>query len=244
MKIRVLATEDDAIHEEKLRMVMDTCGFELLDVVADPNDLVRVITATRPDVLLMDIDLGEGKSGIELVKEVNEMYDIPTVYLTSYIDSQTFQEAKKTLPSAYITKPYKAEDLIRAIELSVFNNQNNSITNAQKSNSLVQGNFLFLKDGNTLSKIEMDDIKLVEADDKYCYLFTPDKKYMLKERLKNILIKLKRHKYCQIHRKFIINLEAIETIDLKHNQVNIIGKSISIGKSYKQEFLSNINAMG
>jgi len=98
LKIRVLAAEDEAIHADKLRMVLDTVGYKLIDVVSDSGQLHNLINATKPDVLLMDIDLGVVKTGIELVKEVNVAHDIPTVYLTSFTYNQTFREAKKTMP--------------------------------------------------------------------------------------------------------------------------------------------------
>ena len=66
-KIRILATEDDPIHEEKLRMVIDVLNYELIDVIADPHKIIPIIRATNPDVLLMDIELGSDISGIELM---------------------------------------------------------------------------------------------------------------------------------------------------------------------------------
>lgn len=79
-KIRILATEDDPIHEEKLRMVIDKLNYELIDVLTDPYQVISVIRATKPDVLLMDIDLNSDISGIDLVNKINELHDIPTVF--------------------------------------------------------------------------------------------------------------------------------------------------------------------
>lgn len=244
LKIRVLAVEDESIHADKLRMVLDTLGYELIDVISDPNQLLTMINATKPDVLLMDIDLGVEKTGIELVKEINDVHDIPTVYLTSYTDNQTFGEAKKTMPAAYVTKPYKAEDLIRAIELAVLAKQTSSTTILQQSKNVAAKKYLFIKNGNMLSKVATANIKLIEAYDKYCYIFTSDNKFMIKERLKNILLQLSSDVFCQVHRKYVINIDAIETIDLKKNEVVLMEKRISIGKTYKQDLLSNVSSIG
>ena len=56
-KIRILATEDDPIHEAKLRMVMDSLKYDLIDVIVDPHQVIPIIRATNPDILLMDVDL-------------------------------------------------------------------------------------------------------------------------------------------------------------------------------------------
>ena len=70
--------EDDDLHADVLRMVLDQLGYELIDVVDNHADALRLLGAARPDVLLMDIDLGGEETGIDLVRKVNEMADVPT----------------------------------------------------------------------------------------------------------------------------------------------------------------------
>ena len=106
-----------------LRITIEQLGYDLIDVIYKPSSLFLKIDATKPDILLMDIDLGDDVSGIDLVKEVNERYDIPVIYVTSFADSDTFQKAKKTYPAAYIVKPYTESELQRAIELAINNQQ-------------------------------------------------------------------------------------------------------------------------
>ena len=48
-RIRILATEDDALHEEMLRITIDKLGYELIDVVYRPSDLFLKLNATKPD---------------------------------------------------------------------------------------------------------------------------------------------------------------------------------------------------
>ena len=243
-KIRVLAVEDDPIHQDKLRMIIDVLGYDLIDVLNDHTRLMSIISATNPDVLLMDIDLGEDLSGIDLVLKINEIYDIPAVYLTSYADDQTFTEAKKTFPAAYITKPYDAEELKRAIELAVISNQNTRLNSSNTKNQLIARDNIFIKNGNTLNKLSISDIRLIEAYDKYCFIFTSNQKYMIKERLKNILLQLPEYQFCQVHRSYVINISAIESIDLHQNNIIVLGKSIGIGKTYKQNLFTNVNTIG
>lgn len=243
-KIRILATEDDPIHEEKLRMAMDVLGYELIDVLNDPQKVLAVIAAAKPDLLLMDIDLGSDISGIDLVKKINERHDIPTVFLTSFTDNKTFQEAKDTEPVAYITKPYETTELQRAIELAVYHKQKNpEIFSGWKNDVVLQGN-IFIKEGSSLTKISIVDTKLIEAYDKYCYIHTTEKRFMLKARLKNIITQLPHDLFCQVHRSYVVNLSAIDNIQMQQNKISILGKKIGIGKTYKQGLYSRINALG
>lgn len=242
-KIRILAAEDDPIHEEKLRMVLEVLNYELINVITDPHQVIPLIKATDPDILLMDIDLGNDISGIDLVHKINELYDIPTVFLTSFQDSETFNQAKETLPVAYITKPYKADELQRSIELAIFSkkHERKGLLSTKKSYGRKH---LFIKDGHSLTKVLHSEISLVEAYDKYCYIHTQRKKFMLKERLKNILDQLPDDLFVQVHRSYIVNIEAVDDIQLIQNRLLIGNKEIGIGKTYKQALLSRISTLG
>ena len=223
---------------------MDVLGYDLIDVLPDHTRLMSIISATRPDILLMDIDLGSNASGIDLVGKINEIHNIPTIYLTSFADDATFNEAKKTFPAAYITKPYKTEELKRAVELAVFTGQHDQISAALPGNQNGTRENLFIKTGNALKKVSVSEITLIEAYDKYCYIFTTGQKYMLKERLKNILSHLPASRFCQVHRSYIVNLSAIESIDLQQNYIVIMEKTIGIGKTFKQNLFASVDLLG
>ena len=239
-RIRILATEDDALHEEMLRITIAKLGYELIDVVYRPSDLFLKLNATKPDLLLMDIDLGEDVSGIDLIKEVNERYDLPVIYVTSFAESDTFQEAKLTHPAAYVVKPYKEPELQRAIELAISNRQEGASNFKGSVKNEIQNNYIYLKEEKALVKVELKSIQLVEAYDKYCFLYTADKKHMIRSRLKDIREQLPDSLFCQVHRSYIINTEAIEEIGLDDGKIHVAGKRISVSKTYKQDLYSRL----
>ena len=240
-KIRILATEDDTLHEEMLRITIEQLGYDLIDVIYKPSSLFLKIDATKPDILLMDIDLGDDVSGIELVKEVNKRYDIPVIYVTSFADSETFQKAKKTYPAAYIVKPYNESELQRAIELAINNQQNKFHSNEELKNNVVLNKHIFIKEGKALVKIEINAIKLIEAYDKYCFIYTTEQKNMFRSRLKDIYAQLPLSTFCQVHRSYIVNLNAIDKIIPNNHIIYTSGKEIPISKSYRQNLFSRLN---
>ena len=61
----------------------------------------------RPDLVLMDISLQGEMDGIETAKIINSRFNIPVIYLTSYIEKSVFEKAKSTNPYGYLTKPFK-----------------------------------------------------------------------------------------------------------------------------------------
>lgn len=243
-KIRILATEDDALHEEMLRITINNLGYELIDVVFKPDDLFLKLSATKPDILLMDIDLGTDVSGIDLIKEVNERYNIPVIYVTSFADSDTFKEAKKTFPAAYVVKPYEQSELQRAIELAIYNKAEILNFKAEANSNVIANNYIYIKEDQALVKIELDSIKLIQAYDKYCFLFMEDRKHMIRAKLKDLFHQLPLNQFYQVHRSYIVNINAIDKIVLKSNKIYVAGQEISVSKTYKTELYSKLNTLG
>jgi len=240
-KIRILATEDDTLHEEMLRITIEQLGYDLIDVIYKPSSLFLKIDATKPDILLMDIDLGDDVSGIDLVKEVNERYDIPVIYVTSFADSDTFQKAKKTYPAAYIVKPYTESELQRAIELAINNQQEKTNAADDLKKNVIFNNNIFVKEGKAFVKIETNSIKLIEAYDKYCFIYTSEKKSMIRSKLKDIYAQLPTSQFFQVHRSYIININAIDKIVPNSHKIISAGKEIPVSKLYRQNLFSRLN---
>ena len=61
------------------------------------------------------------KDGIEIITEFSTIKKIPVVYLTAYSDSEIINRAEKTMPFAYLLKPYNENQLKATINLAILN---------------------------------------------------------------------------------------------------------------------------
>jgi DNA-binding LytR/AlgR family response regulator len=242
-RIRILALEDNTLHADILRMTLDTLGYDLIDIADNSKDLIRLLEATDPDLLLMDVDIGEAFTGIDLVKKINENIDIPVIYVTSLKEEQVFKKAKETLPDAYINKPYQPQQLQAAIELAFYKKQKESSYIARSKSKDISAKSVFVKEGDNLIKISLPDILLVEAYDKYCFIYTREKKYLLSIQLKNIADSLPPEQFLQVHRSYIINIDAIEKVRLSQNSLEIAGKQVPFSKTYKNTLFSRLKML-
>lgn len=242
-RIRILALEDNALHADILRMTLDALGYELIAIADNSKDFIRLLEATDPDLLLMDVDIGEPFTGIDLVKKINENIDIPVIYVTSLKEEQVFKKAKETLPDAYINKPYQTPQLQAAIELAFYKRQkeSNYISKAQSKDTALKS--VFVKEGETLVKVSLPDVLLVEAYDKYCFIYTREKKYLLSVQLKNMADALPSEQFLQVHRSYIINLDAIDKVRLNQNSLEIAGKQVPFSKTYKNTLFSRLKML-
>ena len=78
------------------------------------------ITTNEPDIIMMDINLGSGKNGIEITKEIHQIKKIPVLYLTSFSDEYTMEKAFETDPVGYLIKPFKREEVNATIMLALY----------------------------------------------------------------------------------------------------------------------------
>src|SRR5687767_9934905 len=118
--IRILAIEDEPLQAEALRVIVEDLGYLLIEVTPSVSEFQRLVIATVPDILLIDIDLGAEIDGIQLAEKVKAMTNIPTIFLTASKDKETIlRAAHDSKSSAYITKPYESTAIQAAIEIAV-----------------------------------------------------------------------------------------------------------------------------
>ena len=118
--IKILAVEDDPIYAESLSLVVKELGYEFVGVVDNAVAALQLLDETVPDLILMDIEINDKISGIELAARITSSHRIPIIFVTAFKDKEVFNQAKLTSPKAYIVKPYDPASLQSAIELAIF----------------------------------------------------------------------------------------------------------------------------
>lgn len=111
--VRVLVVDDDP---ETLRYVRDTlssAGYAPL-VTGGSEELPRIIKIEKPQLILLDLML-PGRDGIELMKSVPELEDIPVIFISGYGRDETIARALEAGAVDYIVKPFSPTELTARI---------------------------------------------------------------------------------------------------------------------------------
>ena len=120
-EIRVLIIEDNPLIAADIEQCLNNIDFSVSGIAYNYVDAITQLETNTPDVILMDINLGEKNDGIDIGKIIHDKYAIPFVYLTSNSDRSTIERAKVTRPAGYIIKPFDEKDLLAAIEIAIHN---------------------------------------------------------------------------------------------------------------------------
>ncbi len=134
----------------------------------------------------------------------------------------------------YLVKPITQERFMKAI--SKFNYYRNSLTEKPQMVDSFEEAYIFLKIGNLQTKIYLKDIIYIEGLKDFIKVHTYAKTFVASERLSYMEQKLPENKFSRIHKSFIVALDKITHYTFR--QINIGNISLSIGRVFKNEFLS------
>lgn len=157
MEVRVLIVEDEPLIAEDIASSLRNNDFTVSAVVYDKDDALKELKNNPPDLVILDINLNGGDEGIEIAGIINEKYQLPFVYLTSYSDKSTLLHAKNTQPAGYIVKPFSDAGLYATLEIAVYNHaQKNKQLFPEISQAIINGKLTA-----PLSDREFEVVKLV-----------------------------------------------------------------------------------
>jgi two-component system LytT family response regulator len=109
--LRVLVVDDEPLARARARRVLATLpGVELVGEAGSAGEAREVISATRPDLLLLDIQM-PGESGFELLASLSPR---PAVVFVTAFDQYAVRAFEENAVD-YLLKPYRAERLAAAL---------------------------------------------------------------------------------------------------------------------------------
>ena len=115
--VPILVVDDDP---ETLRHVRDTlaeAGYAPL-VTGDPGEIARIVHTEKPQLVLLDLML-PGADGIELMRTVPELGDLPVIFISGYGRDETVARALEAGAEDYIVKPFSPTELTARIRAAL-----------------------------------------------------------------------------------------------------------------------------
>lgn len=114
---KILVVEDEAFIAHDIKRVLGAEGYTILIDCFNVDMAIKAVQEQQPDLVLIDINLGDRKSGLDLAQYLDTVFRIPYIFITSYADRSTLKKVAEHAPSGYITKPFKPQDLITSVFL-------------------------------------------------------------------------------------------------------------------------------
>ncbi|MGH6841801.1 MAG: response regulator [Methylocella sp.] len=114
----VLIIEDEPLVAIGLKDLVEDLGHKVVATARTHRAAVSAATRTHPGLVLTDIHLADGSSGLEAVNEILGEFSVPVVFITDY--PERFLTGKAPEPAFLVPKPFDADSLKVVIIQALF----------------------------------------------------------------------------------------------------------------------------
>ncbi len=118
---KVAIIEDEPLIAMDLENLVESLGHEVVGLAATRGEAVALARAQRPGLVLADIRLADGSSGLDAVNEILESFGVPVIFITAY--PETLLTGQRPEPAFLISKPFRAETVKAIVSQALFFNE-------------------------------------------------------------------------------------------------------------------------
>jgi DNA-directed RNA polymerase specialized sigma24 family protein/CheY-like chemotaxis protein len=101
----VLIIEDETFIAMDLESLVKNLGHNVIGVARTHTDAIALAMAKKPGLILADIQLADGSSGLDAVNELLKTFEVPVVFITAY--PERFLTGERPEPAFLISKPFQ-----------------------------------------------------------------------------------------------------------------------------------------
>lgn len=213
----ILIVDDEEFVAGFLKNLLMASGYAKVRVVHTKEAAFSQMEEDTPDAVLLDIDLESERDGIEIAEAINQRYHIPFIYITAQADKETVKRALHTKPTGYILKPFKQMDVYAAVHLMEKNTEESRVK------------YLYFKDRYAMVKIPFSTILYVQSSDNYIQIYTPEKRYTLRNSLDWFIKTAPTDTFQRVHRSYIVNRSKINRMSSKSVFINNVEIPVARG---------------
>lgn len=115
---RVLIIEDERLVAIDLQELLEAAGYQT-EVAHSSEEALEKAERFVPHLVLCDINLGEGATGIDCIRHLQQSFaKLEVIYITAFSSSEVIRAADETEPFNYIVKPYNDSQIRVAVQMA------------------------------------------------------------------------------------------------------------------------------
>ena len=227
--IKAIAIDDEPLALQIIEALCERISYiELHKTFTSQAEAQRYINKFEVDLLFLDIQMPR-QNGIDLYKSLKQ--ETKVIFTTAY--SEYAVEGFNVNASDYILKPIafdRFQEAVAKVKKELELEQNSTEVNSH----------LTIRADYKLHNIPLDEIIMIEAMDDYVKIIRTNKSTLVaRSTMKGILRKLPERAFTRIHKSFIVNNSKVNAI--QSGLVEIAGKQLPIGNTYKEQIAANFS---
>lgn len=235
MKTKCIIIDNEPLARDLIRNHISK--LESFEIVAECGDAMKALQELRDqkvDLMFMDIQMPQ-ITGIEFLKILKNP---PKVIITTAYREYALDSFEHDVVD-YLLKPITFERFLKSVNKYYQSSQDETQVLASVS-EVIQSEeaFIYVKENKRVLKVNLNEILYIEGLSEYVQIYTDTKKIITKTSLTKLEEKLPNDGFLRIHKSFIVSVSRIEAFT--SNTIEVPGKEIPIGRSYKNVVLNSL----
>lgn len=212
MVFKVLIADDEEGMRRVLKKIIDKVeGFEPIGEAEDGEAALRLFDVHKPHIVFMDVEMPQ-LSGIECAKKIMDI-NPKTFVIFATAHNEYMPEAFGLYAFDYLVKPFKIERVIQTLERIRELNSRYEGVSVNSAVSVPKGlSKLLIRNKEGISLVGMEDIILIQREERSTVIYTADERYVTSDALSEIEERLDRNLFFRTHKSYIVNLSMIHKI--------------------------------
>jgi two-component system LytT family response regulator len=231
-RIRTLIVDDEPLARRKIRRLLARDPeIEILADCANGPEAIAAITATRPSLVFLDVQMPE-IDGFDVLESIPSSHVPFVIFVTAY--DQYALRAFEVSAVDYLVKPFDSRRFEKALQRAKsrlvsersgdLNRQTLALLEELKARSS-HVERLVIKAGGRAFFLKTEEIDWIEAEGKYVRLHVGKESYLLREAIGSLETQLDPKKFPRIHRSTIVNIDRVRELQpWFHNEYRVILK--------------------
>lgn len=215
--LRVLVADDDAGMRDVMRRIVEKVdGFRMAGEAEDGEETLRLVEENKPNVVFLDVEMPK-ISGVDCARTIQDMNPATVIIFATAHDAY-MSDAFEVYAFDYLVKPFKVERVIQTLE-RIRERLTQTAAPGEEAPRVVTADRktivgrLMLRHREGVSFIDLNDILLVQREDRATVLYTrEDGRFVTGDSLSEMEERLPKDAFFRCHKSYIINLNHIKDI--------------------------------
>lgn len=248
MTIRAIVVDDEPNARQNLGILVENhCpNVEIVGMASSVQEAVQAIKTLHPDMVFLDIEIGEG-SGFDILEKIGP--NPPEIIFTTAFDQYAVR-AFRYSATDYLLKPIDIEELEAAVmrvsdkirRNQISRNLENLMSNLGQRERKMRRIGLPVQGG--IQYFYLEEIIRLQSHSNYtAFHLTKDREFLVSRTLKEYDEMLSNQGFVRVHQSHLINLEHVSQYQKADGGYVIMsdGSSVPLSKTHKDNFLENLN---
>lgn len=221
----ILLLEDDLAFSISLTKALKSIPKVKPITKSNKGSFTKRLEEKAPELVIINLD--NPTFDFDLLDKIARRTPI-LFYATTYSE-EVYEEIKRYNFIGYLIRPINVITAVSIVEGFIGRSKRNESKNI----------FYFRKKGRLIPIIKKD-IEYIQTEGNYCKVKAIDTEYILRYPLGKFIEDLNFEKVIRAHRRYAVNVEMVELLDISNNHCLINGRVVPIGRLYKKNLKKEI----